>query len=151
MIEEFVDEEFPDFDEIESFFHEIEKNVILIYASLKDDFSIVYYPPYYEEGAISKDYYLLRLGKSYIRLYNRCLLFKSPKTNGWVNFDLRVRLGSLIDIDYSPFNLELPDDEWDNGKLNFDNVIPEEDLIINVYMDKIKNTFNKYEVLRLFL
>ena len=151
MMEEFVDEEFADFDEIEAFFYEVEKDATIICASLKDDFAVVYCPNIYEEGVFWKDYYLIRLGKSYLKLYRELIYFKSPKTNGWVMFDIHIRLNDLINIVYSPFNLELPDSECDNDKLNFDNVIPDKDIIVKIDIDKIKKKLNKYEVLRLFL
>ena len=145
-------EDFDHFDEIDAFLHEIDQYEYIIYTSLKDDFSIIYQSAYYYDvGAISDAYYQLRLGNSYLQLYGKYICFKSSRTIGWIRYNTHVALTDLIDIIYCPFNLELPDEEWDNGKLNFDNVIPDKNLIIKVDIDKIKKTMNKYEVLRLFL
>lgn len=150
-------DEFDKFDAAEAFFHEVGRSAVILYGSIEDELSVTYCPAsyesdyYYDASEFSPESFLIRVEKLYIRLFRDYFQFKSPKTNGWVLFECRIKLEDLVNVIKSPFELKLPDPNWDNGRLCFDDVIIGENLIIEVDIDKIKRKLRNYECLMYFV
>jgi len=152
-----MDDEFNEFDAAEAFFHEVGYSAVILYGSIEDELSVMYCPAsyesdyYYDAPEFSPENFLIRVEELYIRLFRDYFQFKSPKTNGWVLFKFNINLEDLVNVIKSPFKLKLPDPNWDNGRLCFDDVIIGEDLIIEVDIDRIKKKLKKYECLTYFI
>ncbi len=149
MIDYDDDDKFIEFDELESFFHDVGGCIVLLCGSYKDNFSITYLEDYDEFNSnYNSDHYLIRIDNYYLELRRGFIRFKSPKTKGWVVFYLDMKLESFIDIIKSPIDLEL---HPEIRNLNFDNIIFGEDIIIEYNIEKIRKKLHRFEPLRLFL
>jgi hypothetical protein len=143
---------FDEFNEIESFYHDITMygaNYTIIYGSYDENFGIVYLREDEEyDNSFNSDCFLIKIDNYYLKIKKRFVRFKSPKTKGWVTFDLKMKLEDFIDIIKSPIDLELYEE---HRVLNFDNIILGEDLIIKYDIEKIRKQIQRFETLRLFL
>lgn len=144
-----------EFDEVESFYHDIECSeysvIQIAYVTSHKDkkFALLYQPHYFCEGTLMTDCYILKFVTYTLYLHRNFIEFESNKTRGKISFDIRMKLKDFIDIKFAPFDLEL-DYDMECAK-NFDNFIADEDLDIDVDIEKIEKKLQRFEMLRLFL
>lgn len=134
----------------DEYFWDYETGSLTIYRDKLNNIRISYRVGQWNDSGVDPPSYLISYGKYWAALYFNETIIGAPfiKNNDIIEVDYGMKLADFVTIVKSPFPLELSD-----GKMGdyHENNFHIKDIIIQVDLDHLKNEFERFNTLKVFL